>query len=204
MCCLATMEPSLLTDKLPVEKPTPWRVSSMIPAFKALFPGSKNQQCSQSLIYFFFRIVNDIFNHIYSMEENLEFHIKCSYFEIYLDKCRDLLDRKCNNHPRSCAIFFLAASKVNLAVHEDKDRAVYVKVRIYLDCWHLNIFQVATWSLFMKSILQSFFCKSAILLSRVPLRGLWAALKRCWRWSRRASRTDMWLWQVRVANFELK
>jgi kinesin family protein 5 len=40
------------------------------------------------------RIVNDIFNHIYSMEENLEFHIKCSYFEIYLDKCRDLLDRK--------------------------------------------------------------------------------------------------------------
>ena len=41
------------------------------------------------------RIVNDIFNHIYSMEENLEFHIKCSYFEIYLDKCRDLLDRKC-------------------------------------------------------------------------------------------------------------
>merc|ERR1719340_566767 len=57
------------------------------------------------------RIVNDIFNHIYSMEENLEFHIKCSYFEIYLDKCRDLLD----------------PSKVNLAVHEDKDRVVYVK-----------------------------------------------------------------------------
>ena len=28
------------------------------------------------------------------MEENLEFHIKVSYFEIYLDKCRDLLDRK--------------------------------------------------------------------------------------------------------------
>jgi len=57
------------------------------------------------------RIVNDIFNHIYSMEENLEFHIKCSYFEIYLDKCRDLLD----------------PSKVNLAVHEDKDHQVYVK-----------------------------------------------------------------------------
>lgn len=57
------------------------------------------------------RIVNDIFNHIYSMEENLEFHIKVSYFEIYLDKCRDLLD----------------PSKVNLAVHEDKDKSVYVK-----------------------------------------------------------------------------
>ena len=44
------------------------------------------------------RIVNDIFNHIYSMEENLEFHIKVSYFEIYLDKCRDLLDRKSSIH----------------------------------------------------------------------------------------------------------
>ncbi|CAG0905171.1 unnamed protein product, partial [Darwinula stevensoni] len=30
------------------------------------------------------RIVNDIFNHIYSMEEHLEFHIKVSYFEIYM------------------------------------------------------------------------------------------------------------------------
>ena len=47
-----------------------------------------------SVNFLLVRIVNDIFNHIYSMEENLEFHIKCSYFEIYLDKCRDLLDRK--------------------------------------------------------------------------------------------------------------
>lgn len=38
------------------------------------------------------RIVNDIFNYIYSMDENIEFHIKISYFEIYLDKIRDLLD----------------------------------------------------------------------------------------------------------------
>merc|ERR1712012_672074 len=57
------------------------------------------------------RIVNDVFNHIYSMEENLEFHIKCSYFEIYMDKIRDLLD----------------PSKANLAVHEDKNKSVYVK-----------------------------------------------------------------------------
>ena len=46
-----------------------------------------------------------------SMEENLEFHIKVSYFEIYMDKIRDLLD----------------PSKVNLAVHEDKNKSVYVK-----------------------------------------------------------------------------
>uniref|UniRef100_A0A673A7J1 Kinesin family member 5B n=1 Tax=Sphaeramia orbicularis TaxID=375764 RepID=A0A673A7J1_9TELE len=59
------------------------------------------------------RIVQDIFNYIYSMDENLEFHIKVSYFEIYLDKIRDLLD----------------VSKTNLSVHEDKNRVPYVKVR---------------------------------------------------------------------------
>ncbi|XP_063070774.1 kinesin heavy chain [Engraulis encrasicolus] len=57
------------------------------------------------------RIAADIFDHIYSMDENLEFHIKVSYFEIYLDKIRDLLD----------------VSKTNLAVHEDKFRVPYVK-----------------------------------------------------------------------------
>ncbi|NWI45982.1 KIF5A protein, partial [Picathartes gymnocephalus] len=57
------------------------------------------------------RIARDIFNHIYSMDENLEFHIKVSYFEIYLDKIRDLLDM----------------TKTNLSVHEDKNRVPYVK-----------------------------------------------------------------------------
>ncbi|KAM4606036.1 kinesin-1 heavy chain-like [Polymixia lowei] len=57
------------------------------------------------------RIVQDIFNYIYSMDENSEFHIKVSYFEIYLDKIRDLLD----------------VSKTNLSVHEDKNRVPYVK-----------------------------------------------------------------------------
>ncbi|XP_017903506.1 PREDICTED: kinesin heavy chain isoform X2 [Capra hircus] len=57
------------------------------------------------------RIARDIFNHIYSMDENLEFHIKVSYFEIYLDKIRDLLD----------------VTKTNLSVHEDKNRVPFVK-----------------------------------------------------------------------------
>jgi len=57
------------------------------------------------------RIVQDIFNHIYSMDSRLEFLIKVSYFEIYLDKIRDLLD----------------VSKTNLSVHEDKNRVPYVK-----------------------------------------------------------------------------
>jgi len=50
--------------------------------------------CSKFCLGIIPRIVNDIFNHIYAMDENLEFHIKVSYFEIYLDKIRDLLDRK--------------------------------------------------------------------------------------------------------------
>ncbi|XP_048454913.1 kinesin heavy chain [Rhincodon typus] len=57
------------------------------------------------------RIAQDIFDHIYSMDENLEFHIKVSYFEIYMDKIRDLLD----------------VSKTNLSVHEDKNRVPFVK-----------------------------------------------------------------------------
>ena len=57
------------------------------------------------------RIVQDIFNHIYSMDARIEFQIKISYFEIYLDKIRDLLD----------------VTKTNLPVHEDKNRVPYVK-----------------------------------------------------------------------------
>ncbi|KAK2861892.1 hypothetical protein Q5P01_001425 [Channa striata] len=57
------------------------------------------------------RIAEDIFEHIFAMDENLEFHIKVSYFEIYMDKIRDLLD----------------VTKTNLSVHEDKNRIPYVK-----------------------------------------------------------------------------
>ena len=57
------------------------------------------------------RIVDDIFNYIYSMEENVEFHIKVSYFEIYMERIRDLLD----------------TTKTNLPIHEDKHRVPYVK-----------------------------------------------------------------------------
>ncbi|KAK1898519.1 Kinesin heavy chain isoform 5A [Dissostichus eleginoides] len=57
------------------------------------------------------RIAEDIFDHIFAMDENLEFHIKVSYFEIYMDKIRDLLD----------------VTKTNLSVHEDKNRVPFVK-----------------------------------------------------------------------------
>ncbi|CEF65719.1 Kinesin heavy chain [Strongyloides ratti] len=58
------------------------------------------------------RIINDIFTHIYNMDEpDLEFVLKVSYFEIYNEKIRDLFD----------------VSKTNLAIHEDKNRIPYVK-----------------------------------------------------------------------------
>uniref|UniRef100_A0A1I7X2T3 Kinesin motor domain-containing protein n=1 Tax=Heterorhabditis bacteriophora TaxID=37862 RepID=A0A1I7X2T3_HETBA len=57
------------------------------------------------------RIVQDIFNHIYTMDSDLQFHIKVSYYEIYNEKIRDLLDPE----------------KVNLSIHEDKNRVPYVK-----------------------------------------------------------------------------
>ena len=59
------------------------------------------------------RIVHDIFNNIYTLNKNLQFQIKISYFEICHNKIRDLLD----------------VSKTNLPVHEDKNHVPYVKVR---------------------------------------------------------------------------
>uniref|UniRef100_A0A3Q3WLJ3 Kinesin-like protein n=1 Tax=Mola mola TaxID=94237 RepID=A0A3Q3WLJ3_MOLML len=58
------------------------------------------------------RIVQDIFNYIYSMDENLEFHIKVMVY-----------------HVNFSLSFFLssAVSKTNLSVHEDKNRVPYVK-----------------------------------------------------------------------------
>uniref|UniRef100_A0A8C7N6C4 Kinesin-like protein n=1 Tax=Oncorhynchus kisutch TaxID=8019 RepID=A0A8C7N6C4_ONCKI len=53
------------------------------------------------------RIAHDIFDHIYSMDENLEFHIKLSF-------------------PNDSFPSF-PVSKTNLAVHEDKNRVPYVK-----------------------------------------------------------------------------
>ena len=78
------------------------------------------------------RIVDDIFNHIYGMDESIEFHIKVSYFEIYLDKIRDLLDitKDCDFKCRfkvSVKVFHEISKKTNLPVHEDKDRVPYVK-----------------------------------------------------------------------------
>ena len=57
------------------------------------------------------RVAYDIFDKIYQQPENLEFIIKISYFEIYLDRIRDLLD----------------PTRENLPVHEDRDGSCFVK-----------------------------------------------------------------------------
>ncbi|RWS01595.1 kinesin heavy chain-like protein, partial [Dinothrombium tinctorium] len=49
------------------------------------------------------RLVGELFDHVTSMNEKSHFQIKVSFFEIYLEKIRDLID----------------SSKVNLSIHED-------------------------------------------------------------------------------------
>lgn len=51
--------------------------------------------------------------------------------EIYMEKVRDLFNRKKSNHKHQTiwitSSFLLLASNDNLAIHEDKTRGVYVK-----------------------------------------------------------------------------
>ncbi|CAO3589512.1 unnamed protein product [Absidia cylindrospora] len=57
------------------------------------------------------RIVEQIFESIMVAPANMEFTVKVSYMEIYMEKVRDLLD----------------PSHDNLPIHEDKTKGVYVK-----------------------------------------------------------------------------
>lgn len=56
------------------------------------------------------RIVSHIFNVIDEADEVIEFTVKVSMIEIYMERIRDLLDPK----------------KINLQVHEDKERGVFI------------------------------------------------------------------------------
>jgi len=57
------------------------------------------------------RMVGGIFNRIETAPEEIEFTVKVSMIEIYNEKIRDLLDPK----------------KIDLKVHENKEKGVYVK-----------------------------------------------------------------------------
>ena len=56
------------------------------------------------------RMFERLFDRISKADANIEFSIKCSYLEIYMEKIQDLLDCK----------------KTNLQVKEDKNRGIYV------------------------------------------------------------------------------
>ncbi|KAG7251143.1 hypothetical protein CRUP_023935, partial [Coryphaenoides rupestris] len=96
MCWVDTMAPSSPTDKPASGKTHTMEGKLHDPPFR--WASSLASPKTSSTI-------------IFAMDENLEFHIKVSYFEIYMDKIRDLLD----------------VTKTNLAVHEDKNRVPFVK-----------------------------------------------------------------------------
>lgn len=56
------------------------------------------------------RMVRTVFNRIETADENLEFTVKISMIEIYMERIKDLLD----------------PSKDNLKIHEEKGKGVYV------------------------------------------------------------------------------
>ena len=57
------------------------------------------------------RVIDDIFGRVAAAPENLEFTIRASYLEIYLEKIRDLLD----------------PARDNLQVREDRTKGIYVQ-----------------------------------------------------------------------------
>ena len=56
------------------------------------------------------RMVNTVFDQIFSADQTIEFSVRVSYCEIYLEKIKDLLD----------------IHKTNLKIHEDRTRGVYI------------------------------------------------------------------------------
>lgn len=59
------------------------------------------------------RTATEIFNNVMAADENIEFIVKVSYIEIYMERIRDLLDPY--------------KSKVNLQVREDHQRGIFVE-----------------------------------------------------------------------------
>ena len=56
-------------------------------------------------------MVDNVFDHICSTPEHIEFRLRVSIVEIYMEKIRDLLD----------------VSKVDLKIREKKDKGIYIE-----------------------------------------------------------------------------
>ncbi|KPP78005.1 kinesin heavy chain-like [Scleropages formosus] len=72
------------------------------------------------------RIASDIFNYIFTMDENLEFQIKVSYFEIYMEKIRDLLDDMNEHSSRSHSIFLIDIRQEHLETEQKLSGKLYL------------------------------------------------------------------------------
>lgn len=74
------------------------------------------------------RITEQIFTSIVESEAHLEYLVKVSYMEIYLERIRDLLARMSSTV--TCSLphsHIISAHNDNLQVHEEKNKGVYVK-----------------------------------------------------------------------------
>jgi kinesin family protein 5 len=63
------------------------------------------------------RTIEAIFANIHASPSHIEFTVKCSFIEIYMERVKDLLNR----------IIAHLACNDNLPIHEDKVRGIYVK-----------------------------------------------------------------------------
>ncbi|KAA3671507.1 uncharacterized protein DEA37_0001075, partial [Paragonimus westermani] len=91
------------------------------------------------------RIIKETFVDVELMDENMDLLTKISldswtynvvqvsYFELYMEKIRDLLDSKQCMYTALWFILFYTVSKTNLSIHVTKDRVAYVKVNYDLD-----------------------------------------------------------------------
>jgi kinesin family protein 5 len=72
-----------------------------------------------------------LFKQIESADADIEFSIKCSFLEIYMERIQDLLDRKFFVTINMCMV----AKKNNLQVKEDKGK-IYVNdcTEVYVTC----------------------------------------------------------------------
>ena len=100
---MAIMERSLLTDKRAVERPLPWWC---VPYCLQLWVYDPNllkgaDIDSEELKGIIPRITEQIFQSIVESDAHLEYFVKVSYMEIYLERIRDLLQRAFDNVPLS-------------------------------------------------------------------------------------------------------
>jgi kinesin family protein 5 len=77
------------------------------------------------------RITEQIFASIGSADSAIEYTVKVSYMEIYMERIKDLLNRKWKFRGSLCETLTehdcALAAEDNLTIHEDKARGVYVK-----------------------------------------------------------------------------